>query len=185
MSLLTATDLWQLPDVPCELRRGVLHMMSPASGGHGAVSSRLLAALGSHVYGQGLGALFTAEAGFLLERDPDTVLCPDVAFVAAARLPAGGLVGSDFVELAPDLAVEVYSPSDRPAEVRAKVDDYLRLGVRAVWVLMPAIRAVRVHARQGGRVTETLLTEADTLEGGDVLPGFSCPIATLFADLRR
>jgi Uma2 family endonuclease len=184
MPLLTAADLYSLPDVSCELRRGVLQMMTPASGGHGAASSRLVAAMGSHVYAHGLGALFTAETGFLLERDPDTVLCPDVAFVAAARLPAGA-IGSGFVELAPDLAVEVLSPSNRPVEVRAKVADYLRLGVRAVWMLIPAERAVRAYAREGGRITETLFSEADTLDGRDVLLGFRCPVAELFADLRR
>jgi Uma2 family endonuclease len=185
MPLLTADDLYSLPDIPCELRRGVLHMMSPASGGHGAVVTRLLTVMGPYVHGKGLGALFTAETGFVLERDPDTVLCPDIAFVVAARLPAGGIGWSGFMELAPDLVVEVLSPSNRPAEVRAKIADYLRLGVRAVWALIPAKRAVRVHCREGSRITETLLTEADMLDGGEVLPGFRCPVAELFVDLRR
>jgi Uma2 family endonuclease len=189
MTLLTADDLWSMAgaDLPHELWRGALRRVTPAGGAHGSVCSRLLAAMSRHVYGHELGELFTEATGFLLERAPDTVACPDVAFVSRERLPAGG-IGSRFMELAPDLAVEVLSPSDAPAEVQAKVAEYLRLGVRAAWVLDPARRKVRVHARdpmEGSRVTTTVLTEADSLDGGDVVPGFRCPVAELFSSLRR
>jgi Uma2 family endonuclease len=188
-TLLTADDLWSTPaaDLPHELWRGALRLVTPASGAHGSVCSRLLAALGRHVYGEGLGELFTEATGFLLERAPDTVLCPDVAFVSRQRLPAGA-VGSRFLELAPDLAVEVLSPSDRPAAVRARVAEYLRLGVRAVWVLDPAERTVLVHGRvagQGSEVKDTVLAEDDQLDGGEVVPGFRWPVADLFSSLRR
>jgi Uma2 family endonuclease len=185
-NLLTVDDLLRLPepDLPHELRRGVLRLVTPAISAHGAVSARLLAALAQHVYTHDLGALFTAEAGFLLERDPDTLLCPDVAFVSRERLPAGGL-DLRFLELAPDLAVEVLTPSSRTGEMRAKVADYLRLGVRAAWVVDPARRIVRVHTRLGRRTRAVLLTEDDLLDGGEVVPGFRCRIAGLFADLRR
>ena len=104
-TLLTADDLFGVPepDLPHELRRGVLRVVTPASSAHGAVNARLLAALAQHVYTHDLGALFTAGAGFLLERDPDTVLCPDIALVAKARLPAAGLEPR-FLELAPRAA---------------------------------------------------------------------------------
>jgi len=185
-TLLTADDLFGVPepDLPHELRRGVLRVVTPASSAHGAVNARLLAALGQHVYTHDLGALFTAEAGFLLERDPDTVLCPDIAFVAKARLPTAGLEPR-FLELAPDLAVEVLSPTDRQTAVRAKVADYLRLGVRAVWVVDPERRTVRIYSRLVRRISEALFTEDDMLDGGEVVPGFRCPIVELFADLRR
>ncbi|HEY6322017.1 MAG TPA: Uma2 family endonuclease [Thermoanaerobaculia bacterium] len=188
-TLLTVDDLLRLPepDLPHELRRGVLRLVTPAISAHGAVSARLLGALAQHVYTHDLGALFTAEAGFLLERDPDTLLCPDVAFVSRERLPAGGLEPR-FLELAPDLAVEVLTPSSRPGEVRTKVADYLRLGVRAVWVVDPARRTVRIHsrlARMARRTSAVLLAEDDMLDGGEVVPGFRCRIAELFADLRR
>jgi Uma2 family endonuclease len=190
-TLLTAEDLWNLPDdgLPHELVRGVLHRVTGASGAHGSVCTRLTSALGGHVLPRNLGEIFDSATGFLLERNPDTVRCPDVAFVARERLPAGGLlVEQGFLELAPDLAVEVVSKSNRPATVRAKVADYLRLGVRSVWVIDPRKRTVRVHGAAGagdpaGR--ETLLGEHDQLQGGDVVPGFSCPIASLFIGLRR
>jgi len=186
---LTVDDLLRVPepDLPHELWRGVLHLVTPAISAHGAVAARLLAALGQHVYTHHLGALFTAEAGFILERDPDTLLCPDVAFVASERLPAGGLEPR-FLELAPDLAVEVLTPSSRPGEMRIKVADYLRLGVRAVWVVDPARRTVCMHsrvARMAHRAGAVLLAEDDLLDGGEVLPGFRCRIAELFSDLRR
>jgi Uma2 family endonuclease len=185
-TLFTVDDLLRVPepDLPHELRRGVLRLVTPAISAHGAVSARLLGALARQVYTNDLGALFTAEAGFILERNPDTLLCPDVAFVARERLPATGLE-PHFLELAPDLAVEVLSPSSRPGEVRTKVADYLRLGVRAVWVVDPAQRIVRIHSRVGRRTTVVLLTEDDMLDGGEVVPGFHCRIAELFADLRR
>ncbi len=185
-TLHTVDDLLRVPDpdLPHELRRGVLQLVTPASSVHGVVSARILVALGRHVYTHDLGALFTAEAGFWLERDPDTLLCPDVAFVAKERLPAVPLEPR-FLELAPDLAVEVLSPTDRPADVRAKVAVYVRLGVREVWVVDPARRTLRIHSRVGRRTSEVLLSEDDLLDGGAVVPGFRCRIAELFADLRR
>jgi len=185
-TLHTVDDLLRVPhpDLPHELRRGVMRLVTPATSVHGVVSARLLAALGRHVYAHDLGTLFTAEAGFWLERDPDTLLCPDVAFIRRERLPAVSLEPR-FLKLPPDLAVEVLSPTDRPAAVRAKVADYLRLGVRAVWVVDPARRTVRIHSRIGRHTTEALRAEDDTLDGGEVVPGFHCRVAELFADLRR
>jgi len=184
-TLLTVDDLANLPgddlDLPHELVRGVLHLVTPALLAHGSVVMRISSALGQHVYPRGVGELFDGATGFVLERDPDTVLCPDVAFVASQRLPPEGL-GLSFFELAPDLAVEVVSKSDRPKAVRAKVALYLRLGVRCVWVVDPARRVVRIHSADG---SETQVGEDGILEGGEILPGFRCPVAPLFAALRR
>ncbi|HVT15436.1 MAG TPA: Uma2 family endonuclease [Thermoanaerobaculia bacterium] len=181
-TLHTVEDLPSLLDSvrPWELWRGVLRPMTVTGGPHGSVICRLTAALGPHVYGRGLGELFCEATAFVLERAPDTVLCPDTAFVAKARLPEGG-IGPGLLELAPDLSVEVLSPGDRPAEIRAKIAAYLRLGVRAVWVIDPQQRIVQIHAA-GER--EILLTERDDLEGGEVIPGFRCSVAALFAGLR-
>ncbi len=181
-TLLTAADLQLVPDpeLPHELLRGALRRVMPASGAHGLVAGRLFVALGQHVQAHHLGELFSEATGFLLARHPDTVLCPDLSFVARERLAASGL-GEPFPELAPDLAVEVLSTGDRPAAMRAKVAEYLRAGVRAVWVLDPAARTVRVHHGKGGA---RLLSERDTLDGGDVVTGFRCPVATLFAALQ-
>lgn len=182
-TLLTANDLLSLPhpDLPHELVRGVLRRVMPASGAHGLVVGEVTLNLGQHVRARGLGRVFTEATGFILARDPDTVLCPDVAFVTSERL-AAALLGRPFPELAPDLAVEVLSPSDRTATVQAKVREYLAAGVCAIWVLDPATRTVRVH-QPGG--LELLLSEHDALDGGDVVPGFHCLVAALFASLPR
>jgi Uma2 family endonuclease len=185
---LTAEELLAVPDpdLPHELWRGVLRLVMPAGGAHGYAVTLLISALAPHVYGHDLGMVFSESTGFVLERGPDTVLCPDVAFVAKERLPAGG-PGWSFPELAPDLAVEVLSPSDRPGQVRAKVAEYLRLGVRCVWVFHPAKGTVQVHARGAGPaspITTTVLGERDVLDGGEVLPGFRYPLAQLFSALR-
>lgn len=180
-TLLTADDLARLDDLPHELVRGVLRLVTPSFSEHGSVVMRISTALGQHVYSHGLGELFGESTGFLLERDPDTVLCPDVAFIASQRLPPEGLERS-FPRLAPDLAVEVLSKGNRPQEVRDKVTDYLRLGVRCVWVVDPAKRAVRIHTVDG---PVRLVGEEGTLDGGELLPGFRCPVAWLFAALRR
>lgn len=184
-TLLTADDLARLDDpngLPHELVRGVLRLVTPSFSEHGSVVMRVSAALAQHVYSHRLGEVFGESTGFLLERDPDTVLCPDVAFVASRRLPPEGL-GWSFLELAPDLAVEVLSKSNRrPREVRGKVGDYLRLGVRCVWVVDPAKRVVRIHTTDGA---ERLVGEDGILDGSELLPGFRCPVASLFVALRR
>ncbi|MBV8199449.1 MAG: Uma2 family endonuclease, partial [Acidobacteria bacterium] len=138
-------------------------------------------------YAHDLGELFSEATGFLLARGPDTVLCPDLAFVAKGRLPPGGL-GAAFPEVAPDLAVEVLSASDRPAAVRAKVAEYLRLGVRGVWVFDLGQRRVQIHTRLAGPEMRTVtaeLREDDVLEGGDLLPGFRRSLADLLGATRR
>jgi len=188
-SILSADDLQAVldPDLPHELWHGVLHAVMPASGTHGVAVSRLSFTLGQHVYAHDLGELFSESTGFLLERGPDTLLCPDVAFVAKGRLAAGVLRRS-FPEIAPDLAVEVLSPGDRPAEVRAKVAEYLRLGVGCVWIFDLAERRVQVHTRGASPdalIATVELGENDVLDGRDVLPGFRQPLAELLRSLYR
>jgi Uma2 family endonuclease len=182
-TFLSAEQLLTMPEARkhVELVAGVLRRMTPTGGAHGSVASRLLAALSPYVFERNLGELFTAEAGFILRRGPDTVRCPDVAFVAADRLPPEGL-GRGFLELAPDLAAEVLSPSDSASEMNAKVEEYLRVGVRLVWDLDPETRTITVHDTDG---TVRRLRESDVLEGGSVVPGFRCPVAALFAGVRR
>ena len=187
-TLLTAEDLLAVPDpdLPHELWRGVLRRVMPATGAHGSAVARLTIAVGQHVYAHDLGEVFSESTGFVLERGPDTVLCPDVAFVSKQRLPAGGL-GWSFPELAPDLAIEFLSPGNRPGEARAKVAEYLRLGVRCVWVFRAKARRVVVHARgadAGSPIMTTVLGEDDVLDGGEILPGFRYPLAELFGALR-
>jgi len=172
----TAEQLLRNPHIGrCELIRGELHMMSLSSAQHGRIAARLAMMIGSHVDSKHLGTFFGAETGFKLASEPDTVRAPDVAFVAADRPPAPA---RGFYPGAPDLAVEVLSPDDRPGYVREKVAEWLEAGTRAVWVVDPRDRTVTVHEPRKGPTT---FCEGDVLRGGDVLPGFEVPIATIFA----
>ena len=130
-----------------------------------------------HVQAHRLGTVCAAETGFYLSRDPDTVRAPDVSFVAQERIPAEADT-DDYWPIAPDLAVEVVSPSERTAEVLAKVADYLEAGTRLVWVVYPQTQTIVVY-RPSAEVR--LLSVGDTLEGEDVMPGFACPVADVFA----
>jgi len=122
-----------------------------------------------------LGLVVAAETGFTLARDPDTVRAPDVGFVSRERVPDP--LPKGYAEFAPDLAVEVLSPDDRPGEVLAKVADWLNAGSRLVWVVDPDQRLVRVYRADG---SESLLGAHDLLVGEEVLPGFACPVADVF-----
>ena len=121
----------------------------------------------------GAGAVFVGDVGFTLHRDPDTVRGPDVAFVRN-RLPQP--IPNSYLEFAPDLVVDVLSDNDRPGEVLAKVGDWLDAGARLVWVVDPERRLARVYRADG---TEHMLDETDQLLGEDVLPGFSCTLASI------
>jgi len=168
--LLAASDLG-----PCELVRGELVMVPPAGYEHGSLGNRIGRRLGNYVEPRGLGDVLDSSAGFRIARDPDTVRVPDVSFVSAQRAPSGKARG--FYEGAPDLAVEIISPTDRPGEVKAKAQDWLEAGCRMVWVVDPDARTVAVYR---GRAKAVILRESDTLSGGDVLPGFSLPVAEIF-----
>jgi len=175
--ITTAEQLFDAPDLgPCELVRGELIMVTPAGYAHGSIAGRITMALGAFVVPKRLGDVLSAEPGFLIARDPDTVRAPDVAFVRADRVPAGEK--ARFFEGAPDLAVEVLSPTDRASEVNAKVCDWLDAGCRMVWVADPATRTVSVYR---SRTDIAVLGLSDALDGGDVLPGFSLPLAEIFS----
>jgi Uma2 family endonuclease len=151
-------------------------MMSPAGFNHGRLASKIVGVLENHVAPRRLGVVTTAEAGFQIAHDPDTVRVPDVAFVRADRIPADGVKG--FFQGAPDLAVEVISPTDRASEVAAKVQTWLQAGSAMVCVIEPETRTVAVHRSRNEIV---LLTASDMLLGGDVLPEFSMPVGLIFA----
>ena len=176
-SITTAEELLRLhePGNRHELVRGELHRMSPAGWWHGAVASRVDRLLGTFVDERSLGVVFGAETGFLLERDPDTVRAPDVAFVAAARVPRE--VSAGFFPGPPDLAVEVVSPGDSFTSVHEKALSWIEHGTRVVWVVDPNARRVTVYR---GRHDVWPLAADDELVGGDVLPGFAIRVRELF-----
>ena len=176
--LFTAEELFHLPTVGrrLELVKGKVYEMAPAGGRHGYTAMNSGIILGGHVRSNRLGRVFAAETGFILRRDPDTVRAPDLAFVSQSRLSVDEIPDS-FIDLIPDLVVEVVSPGDTRREVREKVEDWLRAGVRLVWVLYPATRSA-VAYRSPDDITH--LTAGDSLNGEDVVPGFTCQVAELF-----
>src|SRR5881296_1569575 len=175
-ALMTADDLLRtsIPDKRTELVRGVLVVREPAGYRHGRVSMELAFLLSRYVKGTGAGQVVSGDTGFKLASDPDTVRAPDVAFIGRERLPDPQTRG--FPALGPDLVVEVLSPDDRPGETLAKVGDWLEGGTRLVWVIDPERRIARIYRQDG---TETTLREIEPLDGEDVLPGFSCPLAAV------
>ncbi len=174
---VTAEELALHPEWnPCELVRGKVVPMSPTHQRHGEIAALLVGYLFEYVRARQAGRLYTAEAGFILERDPDTVRAPDVMFVRAERLPAEDQA-TGYLPVPPDLAVEIISPSDKFGEVMAKAHSYLGGGVGLVWVVDP--QAGRVYVFEQGNKTETLSSD-DVLKGGDVLPGFELPLKQLF-----
>lgn len=109
--------------------------------------------------------------------DPNKVRIPDASFTRRDRMP-GGVSFEEHSRVVPDLAVEVISPNDKLGEFEAKMDDYQSAGIPMIWVVNPDLRTVRVFTPAGAG---PLLHEGDILRGGDVLPGFECPIAAIFA----
>jgi len=149
--------------------------MIPAGDEHGRITVRLTYAVAGHVMPRDLGVLHGAETGFVLSRDPDTVRAPDLAFTRTERAspPARG-----FVPDAPDLAVEVLSPGDRPGYVREKVAEWLEAGTLAVWVVDPRERTVTVHEPDK---RPAVFGEDEVLNGGDLLPGFEFAVHAVFS----
>lgn len=171
---ITADELLHLnlPNKRTELVKGVLVVREPAGYQHGVVAMNITLVLGGFVHTRGLGRLLAAETGFKLFSNPDTVRAPDVAFIRSDRVPVPTPQG--FAVMSPDLAVEVLSPDDRPGEVLEKVADWLNAGVRLVWVVDPRRRIARVYRPDG---VDAQLSERDALDGEDVLPGLSIPLA--------
>jgi Uma2 family endonuclease len=176
-TLMTAEELLLLRDDgrKYELVNGRLRVSEPPGVPHGYLQLRLGARLTAVVEAAMLGVVFV-EGGVVLRRGPDTVRGPDVAFVAHARMPDPLAPG--YFEGAPDLAIEIVSPGDAAWEVAEKVEEYLAAGTHLVWVVDPKNRIVVVHTPE--RVARVLRL-ADTLDGGDVVPGFRLTLAELFA----
>jgi Uma2 family endonuclease len=148
--------------------------VNPSAGGSGWISGRLFSRLERFVDSNNLGWAFSPETGFILFDDRATVRSPDGAFVRRDRLARPP---DSFVPLAPDLAIEVLSPTDRRPDALAKVAMYLQAGVVLVWLVDPARSTVTVFRPDD---TIEVLREGDLLDGGDVLPGLSIPVAEIF-----
>ena len=175
--LLTADDLLRLSSqgVKGELIQGVLRETVSAGKLHARIAGRIITGFNNFVIPRRLGQV-GGTGGVLIEQNPDTVREPDVYFVSAGRLPLDD--DSDgYLEVMPELVVEIVSPNDREADVREKISMWLEHGVSMAMEVRPATRAIVVHCP--GVPAETLDGD-DTLDGGDVLPGFSLPLSEIF-----
>ena len=172
--LMTADELLNLPDDGnrYELSEGELICMSPAGGESPEVASEVFFRMRLFVT-PAIGRCGMGELGFRLAFNPDTVRAPDVWFVSRGRYPDAERKRG-FWQLAPDLAVEVLSPSNLASDMLKKIDEYLSLGVRLVWVIDPESR--RAWVFRAGRATVVVL-EDGSLDGEDVIPGFRLPLA--------
>ena len=178
----TAEDLLRMPDdgVRRELVNGEIVEMPPPNFQHGYVAGKIYGALAESVRESRAGFVAVGDPGFrlALPDDPERVRAPDVCFVSAERFP-GGKVPTKFVSGAPDLAVEVLSPSESAAEIHQKVRDYLEGGAKLVWLFSAEAKTVAVFRADGsGR----FLTAKDTLTGEPLLPGFSLDLGEFFSD---
>ena len=177
--LVTADELEQMGREDLELVRGVLiPVMTPAGEQHGALAAFLTVELGTFVRANDLGRLYV-EVGYRLFTNPDTVRGPDISFVSRERR-ATQPRRRGFIHGIPDLAVEIASIDKTMADLAAKAAEYLEAGAALVWVVGPESRQVLVHRRGFPTLT---LSESNTLDGGEVLPGFELPISRLFAEL--
>ncbi|MBL0169824.1 MAG: Uma2 family endonuclease [Gemmatimonadaceae bacterium] len=183
---MTAEQLlgYEAPGKRVELVRGQLIVREPAGFYHGSLTLRIGVALTNHLAREReargrshtRGRLATADPGFTLARRPDTVRAPDIAYVSRERF--GGPMPDGFPELAPDLAVEVLSPTDRTGAIVAKVGDWLSAGTQLVWVVDPPRESVVVYRADG---SVDVLGVNDTLSGDALLPGFALSLRELFA----
>jgi Uma2 family endonuclease len=176
--LVSAEEFFSLGirDSRTELVQGEVVQMSPAGGEHGVVAMRIGARLLHFVEAEALGVVCAAETGFLVSRDPDTVRAPDAAFISRERLGSAPLP-KKFWPFAPDLAVEVVSPSDTAESIQERIRDWLAGGARRVWLVYPGTRTVHVHSTP---TDVKIFQSGEILADGDLLPGFGCPIAALF-----
>jgi Uma2 family endonuclease len=177
LPLITGKELAEMEDIgPCELVEGRIIKMSPVKMPHGKYEMRFARYLGNYVEEHNLGEVNGGEVGIYTRRDPDTVRGADLLFISHARVAKATPGG--FLDVAPELVVEIMSPSDRWGTVQKKLREYFEIGVMVVLVIEPEEQVVSVY-RSPTEIRELSIHDALTLE--DILPGFRLPLADLFA----
>ena len=175
IKLYTAEDLFEMPRARyLDLVQSRL-VETPINGMlHGLVVANVASVLHQFQTDRPTGVVLL-RSGYVPARDPDTVRGPDISFVVAERMPSR--LEERYLEFAPDLAVEVTDPQDGFQDMRAKLRDYVSAGIRSYWAVNPETRSVLVISRKGN---DLRLGADDTLDGGDVLPGFTTSGSALF-----
>ena len=164
-------------DCRVELVEGEIVTMSTVRSVHAEIEAHLIIKVGGYIHQHRLGRIYSGDAGFVLERNPDgrdTVRGLDIAFISRAKAPEP--LPNTWVEVAPDLAIEIMSPSNTVGDTNLKIDQLLRAGCPQVWIVHPDLRRVDVHSLAGMRVYR----EGDMLSGGDILPGFELAVSDIF-----
>ncbi|CAN5731997.1 hypothetical protein BH23PLA1_BH23PLA1_33980 [soil metagenome] len=172
---MTVEEFARRPD-PVELEelvRGRPVRMNPPKPYHGWICQKVVRILGNHVDEHDLGYVLSNDSGVITERDPDTLRGADIAFYSFARVPRGSLSRTSYLDVVPDLIIEVLSPDDRWPKVLAKVAEYLNAGVGVVGVLDPERRTM--HLYEGDQPVR-ILSEDDELTLPDLLGDFRAAI---------
>lgn len=144
---------------------------------HGKIAANIVIELGNFVKPRGLGTVVASDSGVWLERNPDTVREPDVAFTSAEKIPLDAEIDG-YAEVVPDLVVEIVSPSHSRRWAHDRAQMWLNHGAPLVWIVHPNTRTIDVYRPA---TPTTTLHETDSLTGHHVLPGFTCPLSTLFS----
>jgi len=174
--VITGEDLASMGDIgPCELVKGKVAQMSPTGEKHGAIESNLVIRLGSFVKKRGLGCIRSGEVGIYTHRNPDTVRGVDVLYISKERYEK--VRSASFLDVAPELVIEILSPDDRWANIMEKLHEYFESGVLVVWIVDAKARHAYAY-RSVTDVKKFLLD--DDLIAEDILPGFSMKVADLF-----
>jgi Uma2 family endonuclease len=175
--LVSGEELAEMGDIgPCELVEGRIVPMSPTGFEHGDVEAALVEVLRQFVRAHKLGKVVGGEVGIYTRRNPDTVRGADVAFISNEWLAQRS--SASYLDVAPDLVVEILSPHDRWSTVTQKLREYFAIGVRLVWIVDPSARSVHIY-RALTDVRE--VPQSGELSGEEVLPGFVLPVAALFS----
>ncbi len=179
-SRITGEELFAMGEMPwTELVKGKIVHMTPTGHPHGFVEFNFARVIGTFVYQHKLGRVLGGEVGIYTGRDPDTVRAADMAFISNERMAK--VRSRTYLDVAPELIVEVMSPDDRWSAVHAKLAEYFRIGVQMVWVADPGQCQVHVY-RSPTRVD--ILTTADELSGEPVLAAFKVAVAELFDGIQ-
>jgi Uma2 family endonuclease len=178
--LITAEEFMRMPNPEDgsrqELVRGKVITMPSPFWNHGKIAGNIYFQIRTYLRENPIGQV-VVEGGVITQRDPDTVRGPDVSFMSNKRLPPGQTI-EGYAEGAPDLCVEVLSKANTPAKIDKKLVEYFGGGSKLVWIVDPKGKTVRVH-RSPKR--SRLVKVDETLDGGDVLPGFTCAVADFFS----
>lgn len=173
---ITGEELYRMGDIgPAELVQGEIIRHMPTGHPHGFIENLIAFFLTLFVRESKSGRVLTGEVGIYTQRNPDTVRAADIAFISHERYAQTPPTG--YLETAPELVVEIMSPSNTWSEVHEKLAEYFAIGVTLVWVVDPQLEQVHVY-RALDEVT--LLQKTDALSGGDVLPGFTAPLSEIF-----